>query len=340
MFERTRMNDRMPARLAACACFFGSLIFMGSATAASPRAAERARLAAGQSLQVIVEYDGRVANQSAMQERTRRRLPRDDAAIRGLRAQGYARIKAAVDVAASGPGAARLRDYPSLPLTLWRVDSPAALARLENLPGVRAVHEDRLRRINSVSDLPFIHQPEAAAEGAIGTGTVVAVIDGGLGNNYKTISDFGPCTAVGLPAASCRVVYNQDFYSGAQASHETTHGTNVSAISLGVAPGSKLAMYDVFGWFFDPGSGTFVSGAFDSDILTALNHVYSNPEALNYAAVNMSLGDNSAHPAACTDSVFASAIDLLTNAGIHTVVAAGNNGNKSGLADPACAPGV
>ncbi len=274
-----------------------SLLYASGVAAAPPDAAARARLAAGQSLQVVVEYDVRAVDQAAAQERTRRRLNRDDAAVRTLRAQGYARVKVAVDAAATAPDATRQRDYAGLPLALWRVDTPAALARLQNLPGVRAVHENRVLRPNSVNDLPFIRQPEAATEGATGTGTVVAVIDGGLGNNYLSYSDFGTCTGVDQPGATCRVRYNHNYYSGAQASHETTHGTNVSAIALGVAPGAKLAMYNVFGWFYDPSTQTSVSGAFVSDILDAMDNVLSNYNATSYnvVAVNMSLGDSSTH---------------------------------------------
>jgi len=315
------------------------LLSASAATAAPPGAAARARLAAGQSLQVVVEYEARAVDQAAAQERTRRRLNRDDAAVRALRTRGYAAIKIDVDAALAAPDAARLRDYAELPLTLWRVDTPAALARLQSQPGVRAVHEDRLLRGSSVSDLPFIHQPEAAAQGDAGTGTVVAVIDGGLGSYYQQYTDFGPCTAVGQPAGTCRVKYIRNYYSGAQASRETTHGTNVSAIALGVAPGARLAMYNVFGWF-DTGGGNFASGAKTSDVLDAMNRVLGgfNAATNNVVAVNLSLGDNGTNPATCAGSAFASAIAALADAGIATVVAAGNSGVKDGLADPACAP--
>lgn len=318
------------------------LLCAASAVTAPLRPAARARLAAGQSLQVVVEFETRAIDQAAAQERTRRRLSRDDAAVRAQRVQGYANIKTGVEAAAAGADAARLRDYPGLPLALWRVDSPAALARLQSHPGVRAVHEDRLLQVNSVSDLAFIHQPEVVAEGAAGAGTVVAVIDGGLVSNYTSYSDFGTCTDINQPTTTCRVLYLKNYNSGTNASHEAAHGTNVSAIALGVAPGAKLAMYNVFGWFFDPATQAFVSGARTSDIVAAIGDVVSrfNASTYNVAAVNMSLGDASAHATTCTDSAFASAIAQLNNLGIAAVVAAGNSGAKNGLADPACAPAV
>jgi uncharacterized repeat protein (TIGR01451 family) len=305
----------------------------GSAAIAAPLSATtRTRLAAGQAVQVVVQFDATAVDQAASAERSRRGLTRDDAAIRTLRAQGYARIKTIVEAAVSGPDAQRVRDYANLPLAVWRLSSPAALSRLTAQPGVRAVHEDAVMHADSVSDLGFINQPQTAAEGANGSGTVIAVIDGGLGSNYLNYSDFGTCTAVNTPASTCRVLYNRDYYSGVNASQETTHGTNVSAISLGVAGSAKLAMYDVFD----------KTGASSSDIIDAIDRILSawNATTFNVVAVNMSFGDGSSNSSQCSGSVFDAAINALTNAGIQAVVAAGNSGSKTGLSDPACVPGA
>jgi len=275
-----------------------------------------------------VEFDGATADQSAEAERARRSLRRDDAAILALRARGYAAVKSRVESAAGGADAVRVLDYSHLPLSVWRLSSLAALARLQAHPAVRRVHENILLRPVSVSDLAFIDQPQTAAAGAKGAGTTVAVIDGGLGNNYLSYSDFGTCSAVNTPPSTCRVVYNQDFYPGA--STVTAHGTNVSAIALGVAPGAKLAMYDVF-------NGSTASSA---DVLTAMNSAIGSQAAYNIVAINMSLGDGTSHATQCQSSAFKTAVTNARNAGILTVVAAGNNGSKSGLAEPACVPGV
>src|SRR3974390_3415580 len=61
-------------------------------------AASRARIASGQTISVIVEFDASDVDQSASLERDRRRLWRDDAAIKSIRAQGYRSIKHDVDV--------------------------------------------------------------------------------------------------------------------------------------------------------------------------------------------------------------------------------------------------
>ncbi len=294
--------------------------------------------AGGRAVNLIVEFEADAVDATANAARAQRRLVRDDAPLREQRASGYAGIKAQVRAVAAGGDGAQVRDYSNLPMAVWRVSSPAALNRLLADPRVRAVHEDVILRPVSVSDLGFINQPQAVAQGASGAGTVIAVIDGGLGNNYLSYPDFGACTGVNTPTSTCRVLVNQEFYPGASA--VTAHGTNVSAIALGVAPGAKLAMYNVFNG----------SGAYTSDILSAMNSIIANanPSTFNVVAVNLSLGDNSSHPVQCNStnwrspnySAFNAPVAGLANMGITTVAAAGNSGSKTGLSDPACVPGV
>jgi uncharacterized repeat protein (TIGR01451 family) len=310
-------------------CLFLAAAALPVTLSAAPiSAAARARLAAGKDLYVIVEFDGAATDAVANAERSRRGLIRDDSAILAQRATGYAASKARVETEAGGADAARVLDYSHFPLAVWRLTSPAALNRLESNPAVRLVHENILLHPVSVSDLGFINQPQAAAQGAKGAGTTIAVIDGGLGNNYLTYSDFGTCTGVNTPASTCRVVFNQDFYPGA--SSETVHGTNVSAIALGVAPGAKLAMYDVF-------NGSSASSA---DVLNAMNTAISDQATYNIVAINLSLGDGTSNSTQCTNSVYASAVSSASNAGITTVASAGNSGSKTGIGNPACTPGV
>jgi uncharacterized repeat protein (TIGR01451 family) len=308
--------------------FLAALALPMALSAAPLSAPARSRLAAGKALYVIVEVDGTATDAAANAERRRRGLGHDDAAVLAQRATGYGAAKAQVELEAGGADAARVQDYSHFPLAVWRISSLAALTRLQSNAHVHAVHEDILLRPVSVSDLGFINQPQAAAEGATGAGTTIAVIDGGLGSNYTIYSDFGTCTAVDTPAGTCRVVFNVDVYPGA--SSETLHGTNVSAIALGVAPGAKLAMFDVF-------NGTTASS---TDVLSAMNTAISDQATYNIVAINLSLGDGTSNSSQCTGSVFSSAVTSAGSAGITTVAAAGNSGSKAGLGDPACAPGV
>ena len=307
-----------------------TLLVAASATAGPLSPQSRARLAAGQVVQVIVEFEAAQADLAATSERKRRGLQHDDDAISELRAQRYAPGKRTLEATERGADAQPVRDYHYLPVSTWRISSLAALERLQSNPLVRAVHEDGVLHVNVVSDLGFINQPQASAAGATGAGTTIAVIDGGLAGNYLSFADFGGCTGVATPAATCRIAYNQDFYGGAAASTVSAHGTNVSAIALGVAPGARLAMFNVF-------SG--VNAAF-SDVMTAIDTIIRIHATYNIVAVNMSLGDNASNPTQCSGSVLLPSVSNLTRAGIITVVAAGNSGSKAGLAEPACVPGV
>jgi subtilisin family serine protease len=322
--------------LAARAHFVTVLAVVGWALMDTPTegaplgAAARAALAKGQPVSALVEYDSSATDRSIAAARAARGLIRDDAALLLQRSQAYVALKGGVDPAIVRHGGVKLRDYRYMPLALWRISSPAALASIEQLPSVRMVHENINLLPVSVSDLGFINQPQTAAEGATGSGTTIAVIDGGLGSNYLNYSDFGSCIAGALPQANCRVVYDQDFYNGSNGpvSQETVHGTNVSAIALGVAAGADLVMFDVF-------SGTDASG---SDVLTAIDTSISLQATYNIVAINMSLSDGTSNTSPCTTSVFRTAVANATAAGITVVAAAGNSGSKTGLGNPACTP--
>jgi uncharacterized repeat protein (TIGR01451 family) len=315
-------------RLTVLLTLLAAAFFEPPASAAPLSAASRTRLVRGQPTWVIVEFDVAEADRQAVAERVGRRLERDDSAILALRTQAYRRVKTAVVGTVSAPDGVEALDYDHFALAVWRLSSVEALNRLQSQPFVRAVHENTALRPLSVSDLGFIDQPQAAAQGDIGSGTTIAVIDGGLGDNYLNFPDFGTCSGVNTPVSTCRVAYNRDFFPGASA--EIIHGTNVSTIALGVAPGAKLAMFNVF-------NGGSASTA---DVLSAMNSAISLKATYNIVAINMSLGDSSSNTTQCTGSAFRSAATSASNAGILVVVAAGNSGSKSGLADPACVPGV
>jgi uncharacterized repeat protein (TIGR01451 family) len=305
-----------------------ALLAAASVQAAPVSTNTLARLAAGQSTWVVVEFDGDAIELQAGRERLRRRLPHDDEVIGQLRRDAYRTLKAPLERVTAGPDFTHLMDYSHLPLAAWELRSLAALRRVQSLPGVRAVHENTALRPSSVSDLGLISQPAAIATGAIGAGTSIAVIDGGLDLNYLSASDFGPCTDIATPTATCRVVLNRVTYPGQ--STVASHGTNVAAIALGTAPGAKLAMFDVF-------NGSSASVA---DIINAMNYVVANRSTYNFVAINLSLGDAGSNSSNCYASSFYSAVTTARSAGIAVVVAAGNSGSKTGVSDPACVPGA
>ncbi|HUJ28107.1 MAG TPA: S8 family serine peptidase [Myxococcales bacterium] len=221
-------------------------------------------------------------------------------------------------LAADAPEVAR--DFSHLPVIHLRATA-AQLRALATRPEVSGLYPNRVLQHMLTESLPLIHAPQANASGATGAGTTVAVIDTGC--DY-TNAAFGSCSA---PGGSCKVAYAHDFAADDGSRDDNGHGTNVSAIVLGVAPQAKIAALDVF-------TG---SGAYSSDIIAAVNWVVANRAAYNIVSMNLSLGGgSSATP--CSSDAFASTMATARAAGVAPVIASGNSGWSSQLSSPACVP--
>jgi uncharacterized repeat protein (TIGR01451 family) len=306
-----------------------ALSVVPSLAATSPISRYQTTLQQGQPVDVIVEFDGSAAQREALVARQSRGLLHDDARIVAARALRYRKTKADVAKALGGSGVSVVRDFPHLPLALWRLKSPGALARLKSQSAVLAVSDDRrVYAVSTPTDLSLIEQPQANAAGAKGNGTTVEVIDAGID---LTNTAFGTCPEAG--AAGCKVVYDQIYYP--TATTDVDHGTNVSGIVIEVAPGANIAMHNVFNG----------SSAATSDILTAIDWGYANQATYNIVAINMSLGDGNEYTATCNTisgdaNPFTSAVSLAAQAGIQAVAASGNNAYSGGINFPACTAGV
>lgn len=230
------------------------------------------------------------------------------------------------------------RGFSHLPMMGLRIKNRSALDKLLAHAEVVTVFPDKPHKAVLTQSLPLVGQSSVAnVMGRTGANTTVAVLDtGGL----YTRSEFGNCTAVGVPS-SCKVVAAQDFAypddilddngSGAQG---IGHGTEVAATVAGVAPSARFALLDVF-------DGT---DAWSVDIIDAINWSIANKDMYSIAAINMSLGDGTRNTVACTKSSgvganpFVTPIRAARNAGIVVVIASGNDGYSNGLASPACVP--
>lgn len=280
-------------------------------------------LANGRSVDLIVEYEATAVDQEAKKmRRASERFETD--AISAHRAQRYAQIKSGVDLVVSKSGVEHLRDYSHLPMAFKRVRSITALQALAGRAEVRALYLDKAFHRVGTPNLNLVKQPAAAGVGYLGAGTTVAVLDDGI--DY-TNPAFGGCTAPGVPA-SCLVSVSQTVGSGTT---DNSHGTNVSAIVLGVAPASRVAMLNVF-------SGTV---AYTSNILTGINWAISNRSTYNIVAINMSLGDGSKNTTQCANgNPYRTPVNNAAQAGITVVAAAGNDAYTNALSAPACTPGI
>ncbi len=313
-----------------------SMLASGSAFAATVPEELLADVRAGEPINVVVEFDASTIDREDAAQRARRPRRVDDSAALERRAGRYRALKEGVMRPLTRRDIEAVRDYRHLPLAFKRVSSEAGLLALAQLPGVSALHVDRLHQHVLAQSLPQIGQPAVGTAGLRGAGTTVVVIDNGieLGN-----AAFGGCTAVGTPAATCRIAAMLDIAAAPTSNH--SHGTNVAAVVLGVAPAARIASLNVFG----------STGAFSSDIISAIDWAIANASVLNIAAINMSLGDGAHNPSQCsatrgpTAKPYLSAITNARNAGISVEIAAGNsafnNGNfVDGIASPACTPGA
>ena len=198
------------------------------------------------------------------------------------------------------------------PAHLRPLRSPArALLDTVNAADVSGVRANKRFRTERVNSLPLIRQPETAAAGFTGAGTYVAVLDSGV--RYRK-SAFG-CRKPGKPA-SCRVAMTWDQAKNDLKLDDDGHCTSVSGHHRRRTAGSELIVADAFD---KQGYTTtkIVSKAID-------RIVRLKRRGLNVRAINLSLGDSSAHTGPCADSAYAPAFALARSAGILPVVAAGN----------------
>ena len=246
---------------------------------------------------------------------------------------------------------ARIKKFNHLPVTAMELNADGLVAALSD-PNVEAVYEDRLFKPTLIDSTSLIGATAPAAINTGGKGQVVAVLDTGVDSNHpflagkvvheacfsKTYNDsttvcpngnssqIGPGSAVPCPVSGC------------------AHGTHVAGIVAGksntfsgVAPQAGIMAIQIFSEFTGSvcGGATSCVLAYTSDMISGLEHIYSQRNAFNIASVNMSLGGGS-YATTCDDYGLKPAIDLLRSAGIATIVAAGNDGLSAEISAPAC----
>jgi serine protease AprX len=177
------------------------------------------------------------------------------------------------------------------------------------------------------------------AEGYTGAGVNVAVIDTGIAP-VESLSGEG------------KIVAAVDFSSDA-ASPETAftdalgHGTFVSGIIAGQEPGSDPALAAEHPqWFLGvaPDAGIVsvkvddaVEGVNPVDVISGIDWVVANADALDIGVINLSFSTGSLAP--YQGDALAAALERAWDAGIVVVTGAGNDGSAAaGLASPANDP--
>lgn len=275
---------------------------------------------------VIVQFKDDAVKAKAQASASSRKLKRFDAAILDNMRIGYAAIKSRALIGISA-GIRKKMEYDHLPMTAFTISDTNALFQLALRSDVMAIFENVQHQTVLTESLPLIMADVSRTLRKTGAGTTVAVLDTGVDFLRPA---FGSCTAPNTPS-SCRVVFSQDFALSDGVNDDNGHGTNVSGITVGVAPDTRIAGLDVF----------TRSGAATVDIIHAIEWVIANQQKFNIVAMNLSLGvRNAPHSTECAGSWATIPFANARAVGVIPVVATGNDGFVNGISEPACAPGA
>jgi subtilisin family serine protease len=241
--------------------------------------------------------------------------------------------------------------------------SSAELDALAADPRVQYINYNRMVPPTLDQSVPLIGMPNAYGLGATGAGQAVVVLDTGVKSNHEFLT--GKVIAEACFSNNNVAGGNTLCPNGRQGSQIGTgaanpdianctigstnicdHGTHVAGIAAGfntnrqsggpangVAKNGNIWAIQIF-----TRSGSDV-GAFFSDIIHGLDHVFANmnslPGGIKVASTNMSLGGG-LFSSTCDSSVVKPSIDNLRNAGMLSAIAAGNDGSTSQISEPGC----
>ena len=289
-------------------------------------AALRARVGAAASaapLRVLVQLDS--AELAAL-------APADRA---GRRAE-VARLQGRVLPDLPAADASVLWTYESLPALALALRSERALARLAAHGEVARVYPSLDQQYDLLASVAQIRANARQAEGNLGAGVVVAVLDSGVDSDHPDLASSLVGQECFLSGGGCPGGGTRRSGPGA-AEDDVGHGTHVAGIITsngivsdgpGVAPSAGLLAMKIGG----------ASGITTADWVAAIDYILSHP-ALGVRVVNMSFGTQTYFSGSDCDSVdpvASNAIHQLRAAGIITFVASGNQSQSGGIGLPAC----
>src|SRR5436309_4688249 len=260
------------------------------------------------------------------------------------------------------------RQFEDFPFIALQVGADG-LRTLELLRGVVEVVEDQLNAPFLAESVPLVQADQVWPGGSAGLaldggGTVVAVLDTGVDKTHpflggKVVEEacFSTNDPNSFATSVCPGGVESSFVEGSglpcDVLPDCDHGTHVAGIAAGngqdgavapfsgVAKGAKIMAVQIFTMISNSLTCSSFSLpspcalAFTSDIMAGLQRVFNRRAALNFAAVNMSLGGGR-FDSNCDVDPLKPIIDSLRSADIATVIAAGNDGFTNALSSPGC----
>ncbi|MCC2653763.1 MAG: Subtilisin-like serine protease-like protein [Microvirga sp.] len=269
----------------------------------------------------------------------------------------------AAEIATETVSAANLIEVQLLAPQLARaVVREQGLAEMLSNQRVTEVYVDTFAEPYLQESLPIINAQRVWAQGNIGSGFAVAVLDSGVDRAHVALAGkvvqeacFSSNDAAFGSETLCPSGREEEIGSGAAIPcpaqiRACDHGTHVAGIAAGAAglhnnraisgaaPGSPIIAIQVFSRFRNPrvcGSASPCIRSWSSDQIKALQHVRTISAQRPVAAVNMSLGSGRA-TTTCDENPMKADIDQLRQLGIATIIAAGNDAFPDALGEPAC----
>ena len=254
-------------------------------------------------------------------------------------------------------GISHLQLFRSLPYVSLFADSDT-LQQLLADPAVRRIQQDIPVPPALLGSIPIIKANEAWASNISGSGMAIAILDTGVDKSHpffqsRIVSEACYSTTYSDDGATSLcpggVKSSTASGSGVDCSGPSGcgHGTHVAGIAAGndgpdnlagVAKGASIIAIQVFSRFDNAdlcGDNNPCVLSYNTDQIAALERVFTLRNSYTIAAANMSLGGGQ-YSTHCDGDSRKPIIDNLRAAGIHTVIAAGNNGYDAAVGAPAC----
>lgn len=243
----------------------------------------------------------------------------------------------------------------------------ADLATLQVLaanPNVVSIEEDIAVPPTLYQSIPLIDADDAWSMGYSGANQAVAILDTGVNKSHfmlsgKVVSEacYSTSDVEGVSSSLCPGGVESSTATGSGVNCTSSisgcdHGTHVAGIAAGkngstsstgafhgVARDAKIIAIQIFSRFnnsFDcaPSAAPCVL-TYTSDQIRGLERVYALRNTYSIAAANMSIGGGE-HSSTCDLDSRKAIIDLLSSAGIATVIASGNDGFSNMTSSPGC----